>query len=168
MASPECGQYGAPVTFPSLCCSCAAASSQLAHVLAQVLRFCEGLTSSVHMQNEAKPSSWMDAAGRVMHNNGLYGRLFYNFQGLKWAAQSYGQAHTGGGFSRAGESVRRTTAKVFPFIGYSYPSSRTLSVLPLHGSLWDSENELQVLAQTLRSDNSLSGFPAECQQRLIN
>lgn len=54
----------------------------------------------------------MDAAVNVTEHSRLYNALFYNFQGLKWAAQNYAQAHTGGGYGRAGESVRKTTQKV--------------------------------------------------------
>ncbi|KAK9916753.1 hypothetical protein WJX75_006571 [Coccomyxa subellipsoidea] len=64
------------------------------------------------LQNVRKPSSWMDAAVNVTEHSRLYNALFYNFQGLKWAAQNYAQAHTGGGYGRAGESVRKTTQKV--------------------------------------------------------
>ncbi len=64
------------------------------------------------MQNVRKPSSWIDAAVNVTEHSRLYSALFYNFQGLKWAAQNYSQGSTGGGYSRAGASVRKTTEKV--------------------------------------------------------
>ena len=89
--------------------------SQLAVALTVVLHLSssvEGLTAKTHLQNVRKPSSWMDAAVNVTEHSRLYNALFYNFQGLKWAAQNYAQAHTGGGYGRAGESVRKTTQKV--------------------------------------------------------
>ncbi|EIE26346.1 hypothetical protein COCSUDRAFT_64448 [Coccomyxa subellipsoidea C-169] len=68
--------------------------------------------SRQYLENVRKPSSWIDAAVNVTEHSRLYSALFYNFQGLKWAAQNYSQGSTGGGYSRAGASVRKTTEKV--------------------------------------------------------
>lgn len=67
------------------------------------------------LQRAGKPSSWIDAADNVTKVEGLYKRLFYIFQGLKWAAPVYSEGSAGGGFSRASVSVRRKSEKVPPF-----------------------------------------------------
>ncbi len=54
----------------------------------------------------------MDAAANVTEHNRLYNALFYNFRGLKMAAERYSSSSVGGGYGFAGESIRRTTENV--------------------------------------------------------
>ncbi|CAL8466622.1 g6158 [Coccomyxa elongata] len=68
--------------------------------------------SREYLQRVRRPSSWMDAAASVTDHNRLYNALFYNFRGLKMAAERYSSSSVGGGYSRAGESIRKTTENV--------------------------------------------------------
>lgn len=54
----------------------------------------------------------MDAAVNVTEHSRLYNALFYTFRGLKMAAERYSSSSVGGGYGRAGESIRKTSENV--------------------------------------------------------
>ena len=62
----------------------------------------------------------MDAAANVAEHSKLYNALFYNFRDLKMAAERYSSSSVGGGYGRAGESIRKTTEHVRESSTYAF------------------------------------------------
>lgn len=72
-------------------------------------------------QRTRQPCTWDDAAANVTQITGMYGRLLYNFKGLKVAAERYGLSTAGGSFRSAQGALGRNSKKV------GLPLSRPLS-----------------------------------------